>query len=104
MPANFKTPIIGICLSFFKYLSYGLSVIRHKKRVSINQNIGSRYIIFPSYPSSTNPRSPEKQFEFKIDDYHLLRENKKDNVLKAIDKCKIINHESSTISNRTRHK
>lgn len=34
----------------------------------------------------------------------LLRENKKDNVLKAIDKCKIINHESSTTSNRTRPK
>tara|TARA_B100002051_G_scaffold92469_1_gene88364 strand:- start:310 stop:1614 length:1305 start_codon:yes stop_codon:yes gene_type:complete len=77
MPANFKTLIIGICLSFLKYLSYGLSAIRHKKRVSINQNIRSRYFTFPSYPSSTNPRSPEKQFEFKIDDYHLLRENNK---------------------------
>ena len=84
MPASSKTLIIGICLRFLKYLSHGLSAIRHKKRFSINQNTGSRYIIFPSYPSSTNPRSTEKQFEFKIDDYHLLRENKK----KRIDRKK----------------
>ena len=75
MPASFKPLITGICLSFFKLLSNGLSAIRYKKRVAINQNIGSRYIILPSYPSSTNPRSPKKQFAFKIDDYHLLREN-----------------------------
>ena len=77
MHASFKSLIASICLSFFKYLSNSLSVIRYKKRVAINQNNGQRNIIFPSYPSSSNPRSPKRQFEFQIDDYHLLRENKK---------------------------
>ena len=77
MPASFNSLITGICPSFFKLLSNGLSAIRHKKRVAINQSHGSRYIVFPSYPNATNPRSPKKQFAFKIDDYHLLRENKK---------------------------
>ena len=77
MPASFKSLITNTCLSFFKLLSNGLSAIRHKMRVAINQNNGSRHIIFPSYLSSTNPRSPKKQFAFKIDDYHLLKESKK---------------------------
>ena len=77
MSASFKLLITDICQSFFKLLSNGLSVIRHKKRFGINQGHGSRYIVFPSYPSSTNPRSPKKQFALKIEDYHLLRENKK---------------------------
>ena len=77
MPASFNPLITDICQSFFKLLSNGLSVIRHKKRLGINLSHGSRYIVFPSYPSSTNPRSPKKQFAFKIEDYHLLRENKK---------------------------
>ncbi len=77
MPASFYSLIKGICLRFIKLISNGLSAIRYKKRVAINQYLGSQYIIFPSCHSSINPRSPKKQFAFKIDDYHLLSENKK---------------------------
>lgn len=67
--------------SLKRLLINGLSAVRHLKLISKNLINESQYISFPPYPNSSNPRSPQKEITFEIDDYYLLKKNKK----KAID-------------------